>query len=178
MARCDGCGRELCLACAIPVRGRTLGTECLASALGPHTALADVAPGEPGRAARTLARASFALAVLATVLPWSRFGAGSEPFGAWSRTASWSMLAALAAVAGLLISIGRRPSPNGRPAWDALLAVTGALVAAASVLALLRPPPFTSPWLGPWVAMLGGLVAAGASAAARRGVREREPTHI
>lgn len=178
MARCDDCGRAMCLACAIPVRGRTFGAECLASKLGTDDPHADEAQPEPGRRARSVARLAFTVAVIATVLPWSRFGAGSDPFGAWSRSPRWSMLAALAAVAGLLISVVRRQGSNGRSGWDFALAAVGALVASASVLALVRPPSFTSPWLGPWIAVFAGVLAAGASVAARREAREREPAHV
>jgi hypothetical protein len=168
----------MCLACAIPVRGGTLGAECLSSALGPQAVPAEAPPIEPGGGARTLARIAFAVAVATTILPWSRFGAGAEPFGAWSRSPTWSMVAAVAAVMGLSLSIARRFARNPGPAWDLLLAVAGALVVAASTLALLRPPEFTSPWVGPWAALAAGLIAAAASLSARRGAREHEPAHV
>jgi hypothetical protein len=168
----------MCLACAIPVRGGTLGAECLSSALGPDAVPAERAPIEPGRSARLLARIAFALAVLATTLPWSRFGAGAEPFGAWSRSPKWSLVAAIAAVAGLSLSLARRFASRAGPAWDVVLALAGAVVVAASALALLRPPEFTSPWLGPWAALTAGLIAAGASFSARRRSREPEPAHV
>src|SRR5688572_17820789 len=168
----------MCLACAIPVRGGTLGAECLSSALGPHAVPAEAPPIEPGGTARALARFAFAVAVLATILPWSRFGAGAEPFGAWSRSPTWSMVAASAAVVGLALSITRRFVRNPGPAWDLLLAVAGALVVAASALALLRPPEFTSPWVGPWAALVAGLIATGGSLGARGRAREHEPAHV
>ena len=31
IAACELCGRWLCVACAVPVRGRVIGPECLAS---------------------------------------------------------------------------------------------------------------------------------------------------
>jgi len=178
VARCDGCGRGMCLACAIPVRGGTLGAECLSSALGPHAVPAEAPPIEPGGPARTLTRIAFAVAVLATILPWSRFGAGAEPFGAWNRSPTWSLVAAIAAVVGLALSVARRFARNPGPAWDLLLAVAGALVVSASTLALLRPPEFTSPWAGPWAALVAGLIAVGASVSARRKAREHEPAHV
>lgn len=125
-----------------------------------------------------LARIAFAIAVLATILPWSRFGAGAEPFGAWGRSPKWSLVAAIAAVAGLSLSLARRFAPRAGPAWDVVLALAGAVVVAASGLALLRPPEFTSPWLGPWAALVAGLIAAGASVSSRRMSREHEPAHI
>jgi len=168
----------MCLACAIPVRGGTLGVECLSSALGPHAVAVEAAPIEPGGTARTLARVAFTVAALATLLAWSRFGAGAEPFGAWSRSPTWSMVAAIAAVTGLALSVARRFARNPGPAWDLLLAVAGAFVVSASALALLRPPEFTSPWIGPWAALVAGLIAAGASVSARRKAREHEPAHV
>jgi hypothetical protein len=168
----------MCLACAIPVRGKTLGAECLLSALGPHAVAVEASPIEPGRPARLLARIAFVFAVLATILPWSRFGAGAEPFGAWSSSPKWSLVAAIAAVAGLSLSLARRLAPRAGPAWDVVLALAGAVVVAASALALFRPPEFTSPWLGPWAALVAGLIATGASVSSRRMSREREPAHI
>lgn len=168
----------MCLACAIPVRGGTLGAECLSSVLGPHAVPVEAPPIEPGGPARTLTRIAFAVAVVATILPWSRFGAGAEPFGAWSRSLTWSLVAAIAAVVGLSLSVARRFAPNPGPAWDLLLALAGALVVSASALALLRPPEFTSPWVGLWTCLVAGLIAAGAALAARRRAREHEPAHV
>jgi hypothetical protein len=139
---------------------------------------AEAAPVEPGGAARALARIAFAVAVLATILPWSRFGAGAEPFGAWSRSPKWSMVAAIAAVVGLSLSVARRFAPTPGSTWDVLLAVAGAAVVSASALALLRPPEFTSPWIGPWAALVAGLIAVGASLSARRRAREHDPAHV
>ncbi len=168
----------MCLACAIPVRGRTLGSECLATALGPDAPVPKLAEREPGATARTVARAAFGLAVVATILPWSRFGAGSEPLGAWALGARWSMLAAVAAVAGLLLSFAGRWSRRPGLAWDVASFVAGTAVAVGSLLAVARPPAFTSPWLGPWVAVASGIVAAVASLVARRDARAREPAHV
>jgi len=152
--------------------------ECLSSALGPHAVPVEGAAIEPGGAARTLARVAFAVALLATILPWSRFGAGAEPFGAWSRSPKWSMVVAIAAVAGFALSVARRFASNPGPAWDLLLAVAGAFVVSAAALAILRPPEFTSPWVGPWAALVAGAIAAGASVSARRKAREHEPAHV
>lgn len=174
VAACDGCGRQLCLACAIPVRGRVLGAECLSTVLGPETHMPDVVEREPDRAAHAVGHAAHALALLATVLPWSRFGAGSEPFGAWSADPGWSMLVVVAAVAATLLPFVRRFAGGDRRGWDAASLVAGLVVAVGSVLAIARPPAFTSPWLGPWVALTAGLAAIAASTVALSGARERE----
>lgn len=168
----------MCLACAIPVRGRTLGSECLATALGPDAPVPKLAEREPGAAARSVARAAFGLAVAATILPWSRFGAGSEPFGAWALGPRWSILAAVAAVAGLLLSFAGRWSRRRALPWDVASVVAGTAIAVGSLLAIARPPAFTSPWLGPWVAAAAGIVAASASLVSRRAARVIEPTHV
>jgi hypothetical protein len=168
----------MCLSCAIPVRGRTLGAECLTAALGPDAPIPEIVEREAGAFSRTVARAAFALAVLATLLPWSRFGIGAEPMGAWARAPNWSMLAALSSVAGLGTVLGRRLTAGHDRVWDAVSAVAGGLVAVGSALALVRPPDFTSPWIGPWVALVAGIGAAGASIAAYRLARPREPLHV
>jgi hypothetical protein len=168
----------MCLSCAVPVRGRTLGAECLTAALGPDAPVPALVEREAGALSRAVAWTAFVLAVVATLLPWSRFGIGAEPLGAWSRAANWSMLAALSSVAGLGTVLGRRFAAGRGRAWDALSALAGGLVALGSALALARPPDFTSPWIGPWVALAAGLVAAGASISAYRRARPREPLHV
>lgn len=178
IATCDGCGRPLCLSCAIPVRGRTLGAECLAEALGPDVAVPEAPVPLPGRSHRRVAAAAFTLALASTAVPWSRFGAGSGPFGAWSAELAWSLLAALAASAGIGVSIGRRLMPDRARRWDGIGTVMGALVSTGAVLAIVRPPAFTSPWLGPWLALAFGALAAGTSIAALRGSRNPGPPGI
>jgi hypothetical protein len=168
----------MCLTCAIPVRGRTLGSECLSTALGPDAVVPEVHEPDPGAAAHTVALGGFALAALATVLPWSRFGTGSGPFGAWEAKPTWAMVAAVAALTGLILALGRRLGPGGRPAWDVAAIAAGAAIALAAVLAVLRPPFATSPWLGPWVALAAGATAALASIEALREVRRGEPAHV
>ena len=79
VGRCDVCGRPLCVECAVPVRGRVLGAECLPEVLG-----SDLPATEPPRPWRSLRSpvdrvigAAFAVAALATLLPWTRFSTGS-----------------------------------------------------------------------------------------------------
>ena len=171
VARCDSCGRPLCLICATPVRGRVLGAECLTAALGP-----DAVPEEailvkgPSSPFGALTGAAFGLAVIATILPWSRFGMGSEVFGAWGRTIRWSILAGGAAVVGLALWLALRTlRPAPKPWMRAALGLLGGVVAAAALLAILHPPPFTRAWVGAWVAMAAGALAC-ATAFARRWV--------
>ncbi len=171
MATCDGCGRPLCLSCAIPVRGRTLGAECLAEVLGPEAPIPEI-PSRAGSPARTVARAAFAAAVLASFLPWSRAGAGSGWFGAWSTPPRWATLSAVAAVGGLLLSWGSQTRP--RWAWETAAAVAGALVVLGAIFAIWLPPDFSGPWMGPWFALAAGIVASAGSAVALRHRREPE----
>jgi hypothetical protein len=173
VARCDVCSRAMCLACAIPVRGGTVGTECLAVALGPDVVIPAPAPRDRGGVVRGWQRLCSAIAVVATLLPWSRFGAGSEPFGAWSDSFRWSMVAAVAAVAALVVCLGRDVRRPVGAAWDVALATIAVVVVVASVLAIARPPAFTSPWLGPWVAAGGGATVLLANAFRRWGAAAR-----
>lgn len=156
VAVCEGCGRPLCLACAVPVRGRVLGRECLpADATTPNGA--EPAPAPRASTPRNLLGAGFAAALAATALPWTRFGEGARPFGAWAWDPRWSMLAAPAALAGLIVwVIGRR---RGGRTWSVALAFLGAAVTAGSLLAILNPPPFTKPALWPWIGLVGGVLA-------------------
>lgn len=170
VARCDGCGRPLCLSCATPVRGRVLGAECLADALGPDSPPPDPPPGRARPSVgEVLAGAAFALAVAATFLPWTRFGEGSGLFGAWGRSFRWSMVAAVAAVLGLAVWLLQRalhrPPGRLRTAVQTPLAV---LVTVGAALAIVRPPSFTHAWIGPWLALVSGAVALAARLFERR----------
>lgn len=159
----------MCLACATPVRGKTYGAECLSDVLGPDAPdPAESKAPRPDRAIRTFTVAAFGLAVLATGLPWSRFGPGSDVFGAWTRSSLWSLVAALAAIAGLLLAAARWRPHLHNPGWDLIVAGLGALVSVASLLSVLFPPPFSRPWLGPWFALAFGALAGAASLVAAR----------
>jgi len=99
---------------------------------------------------------------------------GSDAFGPWGRTLRWALLSAIAAVAGLALSLVARWFRGGYGArWDTALAVLGGLVAVAAALAMWHPPAFTRTWLGPWVAVVAGLVACGSSLGAALGARPR-----
>jgi hypothetical protein len=113
--------------------------------------------------------------VLSTALPWSRFGPGSGPFGAWDGPARWALVAAVVATAGALIWLAESALGRGRLPADGLLAGLGAATALAAAMAIWRPPPFTRPWLGPWVAIAGGIWALAAGAAAERRHRTSSP---
>ncbi len=173
VANCDGCGRPLCLACAVPARGRVLGSECLAGVLGTTVASESPTPPERGRFLWGAIGIGFAVATIATLLPWTRFGEGSGPFGAWGRTAEWSLLAAVAGTSGLVVwLIGSRSATRAGVVWIAIEGVLGAVVVLGAVLSAVNPPPFTRPWIGTWVACAGGAIVCGAAIAR---LRSREP---
>jgi hypothetical protein len=167
----------MCLACSTPVRGKTFGAECLAEVLGPDAPrTTDPRVPRPDRAIRTLVQVAFGFAVLATALPWSRFGPGSGVLGAWTRSGRWSLVAALAAIAGLgLATARRRPHLRSRR-WDLANGILGVLVTIASLLSVLFPPPFSRPWLGPWFGVVSGVLACAASIVAVRVAKE--PTSV
>ncbi len=179
MASCDVCGRPLCLSCAVPVRGRVLGTECLTEVLGPHALPEDaVRLRAPRDRLQLLGAVAFLVAFLATLLPWSRFGPGSGAFGAWGRSLRWSLLAASAATLGLALRLALRlAGARMRSGWDILFAFISASVVTGAVLAALRPSLGSRPWLGHWVAIGSGMVAFVVSIEAwrrlRRSTRER-----
>jgi len=178
VARCDGCGRPLCLSCAVPIRGRILGSECLAAALGHDVRQDEDIPSRaPWAAPWALTGAGFALSVLATILPWTRFGEGSGLLGAWGRTTRWSVLATVAAVLGLGVWFALRRGAV-RWSWVAVETALGAIIVLGAVLAIVRPPPFTRPWIGPWFALGAGLLSCAAAWTTSVRARERRTTHV
>lgn len=166
VGRCDVCGRPLCVECAVPVKGRVLGAECLSEVLG-----GDIPASAPPRRWRRLRSpvdrvtgAMLGVAALATLFPWTRFSTGSGFAGAWTFDTRWSMLAACAAVIGLAAwwAFGRRPAVARTAAL-----VAGTVVAVGSLFAALNPPPFTKPALAPWIGLAAGAGTAFVGAFAR-----------
>jgi hypothetical protein len=156
VARCGACDEPVCLACAVPVRGRVLGPECLASELGDP---AITTPPEPDRAVAGtwVAFAGAILALLSTVGPWTRTGAGDRLLGAWVPSVRWSMVAAVAATALLPAAWWFRSHPARTGA--VLVILGGTAIASASALAIAFPPTFQAASWGPWVAAIGGAIA-------------------
>src|SRR4029453_11226227 len=80
------------------------------------------------------------------------------------RTAQWSVLAAIGAGLGLVVWLmmrGLRIRPH-QP-WAIVESLLGATVTVGATLSTLRPPAFTRPWLGPWIALPAGIVACAAA---------------
>ena len=169
-ATCEVCGRPLCVDCAVPVRGRVMGVECLSEVLGEDVVVTTPLPAWRRRAIRSRTEAGIgaliALAVLATMLPWTRFGTGSGFGGAWALDQRWSIVAAGVGVVGLVawLLLDRRPG-----VVRIVAIMSGSLIAVGSLMAILNPPPFTKPALGPWIALVTGAGAGvvGLSARAR-----------
>ncbi len=164
IAPCDGCGRGLCLECAIPVRGQVVGSECLASVLPDPPALADPAPEPLRRSLQDrVALACLGLVVIASALPWTRFGVSSSWFGAWgiSPYRHSTLVGPIAILAFLALRFTSRPAAEaGRRLRSAIAIAGGLLVTTLSLLALTRPPAFTRPSVVPFLAIAAGLVAA------------------
>ncbi|MFN2590788.1 MAG: hypothetical protein ABR518_08445 [Actinomycetota bacterium] len=159
IASCDSCGLPLCLACATPVRGQTIGPECLGQTLRDSAASRAEAPPPPPPVPRTdpVVVGAFAAVVAISVLPWTRFGDSSGFLRAW--TLHWSLLSVSAAVAGLVAAVAtwRRPrDPRVEVGVHLGLAV---IVAAGALLHHLRPPPLSAPLPTPLVAVAAAVVA-------------------
>jgi hypothetical protein len=170
VVRCSSCEEPICLACAVPVRSRAIGPECLAAELGDP---ALTIPREPRRAVAgsTAAVAGAVLAVLATLGPWTRTGAGDRLLGAWVPSVRWSMVAVSTAVV-LAVSAWWFRSRGSRAA-AAVVILAGTAVASSSVLAITFPPTFQVASWGPWLAVVGGTIAVAGAIVST--VSERRP---
>jgi hypothetical protein len=162
VARCSACGDPVCLSCAVPVRGRVFGPGCVAEELGDPALTMPPGPdvSVPGAAWMV---AGGALALLATVGPWTRAGTGARIFGAWLPSVRWSTIAALASL--VLVGVAWWFRSSGSGLARTVVIVTGLLVVGASVLAIAFPPIFQVASWGPWVAAVGGATAAGVAIA-------------
>jgi hypothetical protein len=167
VAVCHSCGRALCLRCAVPVRGDVYGRECLTEVLGPDgTEQPRAVPARARDLVLDLAGLGLAVCVIATLLPWTRFGVGSGMSGAWGIVPPrWSTLAAGGASLGLIAWVPLLASGGAvRRGGSIVLGAFSACALAGTVLHVLNPPPFTHAWVGPWVALGGGTIALGATA--------------
>jgi hypothetical protein len=166
VAVCDGCGRRMCLACAVPVRGGTVGAECLATVLGPDAPPSEpVARRQPGEVAFVVAGVGFLATLAATMLPWTNSLTSSHVrgfLGTWEFSpVSWALLSAISAPLGVAgwVLVRLRPSLGTAPVL-VLLSVVGVVAAAGAALFLVAPPFATHPFLGPWLAIPAACLAA------------------
>jgi hypothetical protein len=148
----------MCLWCAVPVRGVAYGAECVGTVIGEVDPVQ--AEGPRPRAPVHVA-IGFAVALAATVLPWTAFGEGSRVFGAWSLSPRWALLAAVAALLGTAAALIRLRRARPDRGWDAVAIGLGAAVVLGAVLGWFRPPFPSRPSIVPWLAALGGVFAAG-----------------
>ncbi len=162
VAVCASCGMRLCIRCMIPVRGRVLGKECVAAELGVDPESIGPPP-EPERPVSPWVGAGFALILATTLLPWSRYGTGAHLFGAWGTVTRWSQLTAWSGVAGMPVWFSAHVWPRIR--WGASLAAAVLAVVSGfgAFLSILRPPPFSPVWIGPWTALAASLLTFGAA---------------
>jgi hypothetical protein len=153
---CDVCGRPLCVACVVPVRGTIIGRECLATVLEDAPPTEGIPSPIRPRGAK-LALAGFGLAVAVSLLPWSRFGDSSRYLGAW--TPHWSLIAALAAVCGLGFAVFVRYRPLDPRIEAGVYGALGLLIAVAAFIQHRHPPILSEATYWPWAAVLGGILA-------------------
>lgn len=144
------------MTCAVPVRGRVLGQECLAAELGDPAIAIPLEP-DRARAGSWASEAGAALALLATAGPWTRTGAGDRLLGAWVPSVRWSMVAAV--VAAVLVPAIWWFQRHGARSGAMLAIVGGTAIAVASAFAIAFPPTFQAASWGPWVAAVGGTIA-------------------
>lgn len=170
VARCSACDEPVCLACAVPVRGRVVGPECLAAELGDPALTVPPEPAEPASVWAAVAGA--VLALIGTAGPWTRTGAGDRLFGAWVPSVRWSMVAAVASVALLPAAWWLRGHGARRPTVTATLLAIAVLV--ASALAIAFPPTFQAASWGPWMTAVGGAITAASTI--KNLLAERDPT--
>ncbi len=169
MGRCESCGRETCLECAIPFRGRLLCESCASRELG--------VPEPPARPARRWRRPDasatilFGLALLLTIPPWHRSGPLTEMFSAWrAGPQPWPLLSSAAALGAFLAALA--PTVIALPPWTTAraYAILGTVAAVAATVALAASPDYTSPTPAPFA-----MVVVTASGAALGFTRSRRP---
>jgi hypothetical protein len=144
------------MACAVPVRGRLIGPECLASILEDVPEPVRVPVPVPPRG-EWLALAGFALALVVTIFPWSRFGGSRAFLGAW--TLHWSLAAAIAALAGVAFALRARVRPVDPWVGIGIYGVLAAAVGLAAAVHYRSPPLLSESTKAPLVAVLGAAVA-------------------
>jgi hypothetical protein len=153
---CEVCGRSLCVACAVPIRGTMVGRECLGVVLE-DAPLSERVPNPIRPRGGSIALAGFALVMVVSLLPWSRFGDSSRYFGAW--TPHWSLIAALAGVAGFGFALLVRYRPLDPRVEACVFWGLGLLVVVAAAIQHRHPPILSEATYWPWVAILGGTLA-------------------
>jgi hypothetical protein len=158
VARCDRCGRRLCLACAIPFRGGVVGPECLPEVL-PDAPVLVPAPLVTSRRWDVVAGAGFAFVLVLTAFPWSKFGEDSGALEAWRK--HWSLLAAGPAAVGLVAAVTAVIRPRSSRLDAVLYSALALACGAGALLHYLNPPPLSENSLIPPVALIGPIAVLG-----------------
>jgi hypothetical protein len=172
VARCAACDEPICLTCAVPVRGRVIGPECLANELGDPALIVPPEP-VPSFTGSWATVAGAVLAVVATIGPWTRTGAGERLLGAWVPSIRWSLVAAVAAI--VLLPLAWWFRTRGSRSSGTLVALAGLVVVSASALAIAFPPTFQVASWGPWLGAAGGTISvAGAIVSGMMELRPRQ----
>ncbi len=160
--RCEACGRAACLPCAVPVRGQVLCTECARREVGvpapTSTAPSAPAPNFPHIAAASL----FGVGVLATIVPWDRFGVLTSVLSAWRPDPEpWPLVASISLLLGVVGSVSTfTPSAQSRMRSSiAGYTVVGVLAAAATTKTLLGSPSYVSHTFAPYLVLSVSLAA-------------------
>jgi hypothetical protein len=160
---CAECGRAACLACTVPVRGRVLCGECARRVVGDPASPAPPSLGPGSRIPDAAAAILLSTALLATLVPWHRFGTLTGALSAWRlRPDPWPFLAGillLAATALAWVVVVRRWPRLLRSSALAYTALAAAGTVAAGV-AILRSPDFASHTPAPYVVLLSAVGAA------------------
>jgi hypothetical protein len=171
VASCAVCERPLCLACAIPVRGRVVGAECLSSVVEDPPPHPEPLPPPPRRG-HVLAIVGFGIVLVASIFPWRQSAvASSGPGDAW--TLHWSLIAMIAAAAGLIAAIAGWRRVLRAPLAAAIYAGCAIVVLLGTILDVARPPTLSSvagaiPWR---IVIVGAVLALAAAALAASGTR-------
>jgi hypothetical protein len=157
---CDVCGKAICLSCAVPVRGRLICHEDLGNVL--EDVSIDPHPPDLGRLpvqGDAIAIAGFALVVVLSAFPWTRFGDNSGYLEAWSL--HWSLVASGGSAVGLAFGILALRRPTDPRLVAAVYAGMGLVVAGASILYHQHPPgaPLASAAVTSRLALIGALLA-------------------
>jgi hypothetical protein len=126
-------------------------------------------PPDPDVGISGAAVAGALVALVGTVGPWTRTGAGDRLLGAWVADLRWSMVAAIAGVA--LFSVAWRSRARGTPG-SVVVGAFAVVVLVAAGLAIAFPPTFQAASWGPWVTAGGGATATAAALRSGRGRRQ------
>jgi hypothetical protein len=133
--RCAECGRPVCLACAVPFRGRVLCTSCAARELGERTPAEEPSPVR-SRRPDLVAGALLLAALVLTIPPWHRIGPLNQWFTAWGlEPEPWPTAAVILLMVALVAAV--LPGVLRLPSWRAQAAVYS-IVDLLAGLAVLR----------------------------------------